>query len=136
VPPAAHQTDGCRESGVRVLIADDHAHVRAGVGRLLAGSDGIRPVGAACNGQEACELATELQPDVVVMDLSMPVLDGVEATRRIVQACPRTRVLLLTALNDRERIGRALAAGAVGCLFKDDEPEALVAAVRSAGAGA
>jgi DNA-binding NarL/FixJ family response regulator len=124
-----------RMATVRVLIADDHAHVRAGVQQLLAGSDGICTVGAARDGEEACVLATALQPDVVVIDLSMPVVDGVEATRRIVRACPRTRVVVLTALNDRERIGRALDAGAVDCLLKDDEPEALVAAVRSAAGG-
>ncbi|HKP17159.1 MAG TPA: response regulator transcription factor [Gaiellaceae bacterium] len=117
---------------VKVLIADDHAQVRAGVRALLADSEGICTVGAACDGQEAWELAAELQPDVVVIDLAMPILDGVEATRRIVRTCPRTRVLVLTAFRDRERIARALAAGATGCLFKDDAPEAIVAAVRSA----
>jgi DNA-binding NarL/FixJ family response regulator len=132
VSPDLHQPGTCRRALVRVLIADDHAQVRAGVRQLLAGSEGIFPVGAACNGEEACALATALQPDVVVMDLSMPVLDGIEATRRIVRACPRTRVVVLTALRDAEQIGRAMAAGAVGCLFKDEEPEALVAAVRSA----
>ena len=130
--PDVHHPESDGRCDVRVLIADDHPHVRAGVRELLAGSEGICAVGAAANGREACELAARLQPDVVVMDLSMPVLDGIEATRRIVRTCPGTRVVVLTALPDRERIGQALAAGAVGCLLKGDEPDALVAAVRSA----
>ena len=103
---------------------------------LLASSDGIRPIGAASNGEQAWELANELRPDVVVMDISMPVLDGIEATQRIVRSCPGTRVVVLTALRDRECIARALAAGAADCLLKDEPPEAIVAAVRSAAAEA
>lgn len=125
----------CRTTAVTVLVVDDHAHVRVGVERLLDGREGFRFVGAAGDGEEACALAAQLRPDVVLMDLSMPVLDGVEATRRIVRSCPATRVVVLTALRDRERIGRALDAGAVGCVLKDVEPEALIAAVRSAAAG-
>jgi len=132
VSPDVHRSGSGRRRIVEVLIADDHAQVRAGVRDLLASSEGIRPVGAASNGEEAWELANELQPDVVVMDISMPVLDGIEATRRIVRSCPRTRVVVLTALRDRERIARALAAGAARCLLKDEPPEAIVAAVRSA----
>jgi DNA-binding NarL/FixJ family response regulator len=132
VSPDVHRFGSGRHRIVEVLIADDHAQVRAGVRELLASSDGIRPIGAASNGEEAWELANELQPDVVVMDISMPVLDGIEATRRIVRSCPRTRVVVLTALRDRERIARAPAAGAARCLLKDEPPEAIVAAVRSA----
>lgn len=122
-------------TAVTVLVVDDHAHVRDGVERLLDGRDGFRLVGAARDGEEACTLATVLRPDVVLMDLCMPVLDGIEATRRIVRTCPATRVVVLTALRDRERIGRAIDAGAVGCLLKDVEPDALLAAVRSAADG-
>jgi DNA-binding NarL/FixJ family response regulator len=122
-------------TAVTVLVVDDHAHIRAGVERLLDGRDEFRFVGAAEDGEKACALAAELRPDVVLMDLSMPVLDGVEATRRIVRSCPATRVVVLTALRDRERIGRAMDAGAVDCVLKDEEPEALIAAVRSAAAG-
>jgi DNA-binding NarL/FixJ family response regulator len=123
-----HATD----SAVTVLVVDDHAHVRDGVERLLDGRDGFLLVGAARDGEEACTLARVLRPDVVLMDLCMPVLDGVEATRRIVRACPATRVVVLTALRDRERIGRAIDAGAVDCLLKDAEPDALLDAVRAA----
>jgi DNA-binding NarL/FixJ family response regulator len=120
---------------IRVLIADDHALVRAGIEQTLYGIEGVELVGSARGGADAVELALERRPDVVLMDLEMPEVDGIEATRRIVDACPGARVVVLTAFSDRPRILRALDAGASGYLLKDAEPEELLAGVRAAAAG-
>jgi len=115
-----------------VLLADDHAMVRAGIERLLSAAPGIEVVGLAANGDEAVALARETRPEVVVMDLSMPVLDGVGATRAILAEIPETKIVVLTSFMDRRRVAEALDAGAVGYVVKDAEPEELVRAVRSA----
>ncbi|WP_028048718.1 response regulator transcription factor [Cellulomonas sp. URHD0024] len=120
---------------VTVLLADDHHLVRSGLAGLVDGAEGLRVVGQAADGAEAVERVAELEPDVVLMDLSMPVLDGVEATRRIVAARPETHVVVLTSFSDQRRVADALAAGAVGYLLKDCDPRDLVAAVRSAAQG-
>ena len=120
---------------VTVLLADDHHLVRSGLAGLVDGADGMRVVGQAANGAEAVSLAAELFPAVVLMDLSMPVLDGVEATRRIVAARSDAHVVVLTSFSDTTRVGEALAAGAVGYLLKDCDPRDLIAAVRSAAQG-
>jgi DNA-binding NarL/FixJ family response regulator len=120
---------------IRVLIADDHALVRAGIEQTLDGIEGLELVGSARGGAHAVELALERRPDVVLMDLEMPEVDGIEATRRIVDSCPGARVVVLTAFSDRPRILRALDAGASGYLLKDAEPEELLAGVRAAAAG-
>jgi DNA-binding NarL/FixJ family response regulator len=120
---------------IRVLIADDHAIVRAGVEQALLGHDDVVLTGAAASGSEAVALALEHRPDVILMDLEMPGMDGIEATGRIVAERAETRVVVLTAFSDRPRVLRALDAGACGYLLKDAEPEDLVAAVRSAAAG-
>lgn len=120
---------------IRVLVADDHGVVRGGLERLLAGERDIELVGAASDGAEAVRLATEHRPDVVLMDLSMPRLDGIEATRRVGEACPTCRVVVLTSFSDRERILQALDAGAVGYLLKDTEPDDLLRGVRAAARG-
>ncbi len=120
---------------IRVLVADDHVMVREGLATVLSADGDIDVVGAAANGAEAIELATALAPDVVVMDLSMPVVDGVAATRGIRDARPTARVLVLTSFTDRDRVRRAIEAGAIGYQLKDAEPADLRAAVRAAHAG-
>jgi DNA-binding NarL/FixJ family response regulator len=120
---------------IRVVLAEDHAVVRAGVEGLLANAEDIEVVGAAADGEEAVALATELGPDVVLIDLSMPRLDGIEATKRILAEKPETRVVVLTAFSDRDRILGALDAGALGYLLKDAVPEELLGAIRAAARG-
>ncbi|HKP17161.1 MAG TPA: response regulator transcription factor [Gaiellaceae bacterium] len=120
---------------IRVLIADDHAVVRSGVEHALAGHADVELAGTAASGPEAVTLAREQEPEVVLMDLEMPGMDGIEATRQIVAERAETRVVVLTAFSDRPRVLRALDAGACGYLLKDAEPEDLVAAVRAAAAG-
>jgi len=120
---------------IRVVVADDHGVVRSGLERLLAAEDDVELVGAAADGEEAVQLAAERTPDVVLMDLSMPRVDGIEATRRVGSACPSCRVVVLTSFSDRERILEALDAGAVGYLLKDAEPEELLRGVRAAARG-
>ena len=120
---------------IRVLLADDHALVRAGLTKLLEGAPDLTVVGTAADGREAIELVATAQPEVVLMDLSMPDIDGIEATRRIVAAHPDVQVVVLTSFSDRDRILAALDAGAVGYLLKDAEPEELLRGVRAAARG-
>jgi DNA-binding NarL/FixJ family response regulator len=121
---------------IRLLLAEDHPVVRVGLERLLAGEQDIEIVGTAENGAVAVELAAEKEVDVVLMDLSMPVLDGIEATRQIVEAHGESlRVVVLTSLSAREEIMAALDAGASGYLLKDAEPQELLAGVRAAARG-
>lgn len=120
---------------IRVLIVDDHAVVRRGLEQLIESADDLECVGAAADGEEAVRLAEERAPDVILMDLSMPVLDGIEATRRIVGARPDTHVVVLTSFDDQRRILDALGAGATGYLLKDAAPDEVLAAVRTAVVG-
>jgi len=120
---------------IRVLIVDDHGVVRAGLEQLISTFDDVEVVAAATGGSEAVEIALAQQPDVVLMDLEMPEVDGVEATRRILAARPATRIVILTSFSDRERILRALDAGAVGYLLKDAEPAELARGIAAAARG-
>ena len=120
---------------IRVLLADDHAVVRSGLTQLLATVEDVEVVGAAADGAEAVELALAERPDVVLMDLSMPVMDGIEAIRRLRVRDPEARIVVLTSFSDRERILDALDAGAIGYLLKDAEPDELIRGVRAAAAG-
>jgi DNA-binding NarL/FixJ family response regulator len=117
---------------IRVLIVDDHAVVRRGLEQLIESAADLELVGSASDGDEAVRLAGERTPDVVLMDLSMPVLDGIEATRRIVAARPEVHVVVLTSFDDQRRILDALGAGATGYLLKDAEPDEVLAAIRTA----
>jgi DNA-binding NarL/FixJ family response regulator len=120
---------------IRVVVADDHRVVRVGLEQLLATFDDIEAVGFAAGGEEAVALCLELEPDVLLLDLSMPDLDGIEVTGRLRQSVPGTRVVVFTSFSDRERIVRALDAGAIGYLLKDAEPEEILAAIRAAARG-
>jgi DNA-binding NarL/FixJ family response regulator len=117
---------------VRILIADDQALIRAGFRMILAAEEGLEVVGEASHGEEAVELARDLSPDVVLMDIRMPEVDGIEATRRILaEAGERpVRVLMLTTFDANEYVYEALRAGASGFLLKDVPPEQLAAGVR------
>jgi DNA-binding NarL/FixJ family response regulator len=120
---------------IRVAIVDDHALVRAGLEELLNGDPGIEVVATASDGAEAAALAERESPDVILMDLSMPGVDGVEATRQVSAAGSPARVVALTSIGDRDRVLAALDAGAVGYLLKDTEPDELRRAVRAAARG-
>jgi DNA-binding NarL/FixJ family response regulator len=120
---------------IRLLIVDDHAVVRAGLEQLAETFERVEVVGSASDGAEAVRLCVQHHPDVVLMDLEMPQVDGIEATRRIAEQSPDTQVVVLTSFSDRERILRALDAGAVGYVLKDAAPDALEAAVRAAARG-
>jgi DNA-binding NarL/FixJ family response regulator len=117
---------------IRVLIADDHAVVRRGLEQLIASAPDLEVAGTAADGDAAVTVAASCGPDVVVMDLSMPGLDGVEATRRIAADQPGLPIVVLTSFDDRRRILDALGAGATGYLLKDTEPDALLAGIRAA----
>lgn len=120
---------------IRVLVVDDHRLVRAGLAALLQADDDIDVVAEASDGAEAVRLAVEVVPDVVLMDLSMPVMDGVAATSSVLAQVPTTAVVVLTSFIDQAQVQQALAAGAVGYLLKDSEPRDVLAGVRAAAAG-
>jgi DNA-binding NarL/FixJ family response regulator len=120
---------------IRVMLAEDHSVVRAGLVQLLEGAQDVEVVGAAADGAEAVEMAEAERPDVILMDLSMPIMDGIEATRRIVASHPGACIVALTSLTDRERILGALDAGALGYLLKDAEPDELFRGIRAAAQG-
>ena len=121
---------------IRVLVADDQSLVRAGFRMLLGGEEDIEVVAEAANGLEAVEKAARFDPTVVLMDIRMPELDGLEASRRILAANPDARVLVLTTFDLDEYVYEALRAGASGFVLKDDPPEQLIGAIRTVAAGA
>ncbi len=120
---------------IRVLVADDQSMVRAGFRMLLSDENDIEVVAEASNGREAVDKAARFDPTVVLMDIRMPELDGLEATRRILAADPEARVLVLTTFDLDEYVYEALRAGASGFVLKDDPPEQLIAAVRTVASG-
>jgi NarL family two-component system response regulator LiaR len=124
-----------RPTPIRVLLADDHAVVRSGLGAFLLAADDLDLVGEAVNGAEAVRRCAELRPDVVLMDLQMPEMDGVEATRAIRQRWPTTQVLILTSFREEERVQAALVAGAIGYLLKNVTADELADAIRAVRAG-
>jgi len=120
---------------IRLLIADDHPLVRDALSGLLAAAEDIEVVGTAADGREAVEVALATSPDVVLMDLEMPELNGMDATRELREAGSDARVVVLTTFSDRDRILGALDAGALGYLLKDAEPEEIIRGVRAAARG-
>jgi DNA-binding NarL/FixJ family response regulator len=120
---------------IRVIVADDQAVVRGGLRMILESQDGIEVAGEATDGREALRLVSALDPDVVLMDIRMPVLDGIEATRRLTDAGARARVLVLTTYGLDEHVYEALKAGAAGFLLKTDSPQQLIEAVRVVAGG-
>jgi DNA-binding NarL/FixJ family response regulator len=120
---------------IRLLLVDDQSLFREGLNTLLSGRTGLEVVGEAGDGKEALDLATAMKPDVVLMDLRMPVLDGVAATRLLRQELPECRVIVLTTFEDDEYVFDALRAGAAGYLLKDVSSDTLVEAIRAAARG-
>ncbi len=115
---------------IRLLIADDHAIVRSGIRALLETVDDIAVIGEAADGQQAVAAVARHQPDVVLMDLEMPVLDGIEAIQQVMARWLETRILVLTSFASDDRVFPAVKAGALGYLLKDSEPDALIQAIR------
>ena len=120
---------------IRVLVVDDHPVVRRGIEDLLASATDIEVVGSTGSGAEAAPLAETLEPHVVLMDIEMPDVDGVEATRRVLAAVSSVAVVILTTFADRQRITSALDAGAAGYLLKDPDPDELIRGIRAAAIG-
>src|SRR5262245_15105742 len=120
---------------IRVLVADDQSMVRAGFRMLLSGEPDIEVVAEAANGREAVEKAARFEPTVVLMDIRMPELDGLEATRQILESSGSARILILTTFDLDEYVYEALRAGASGFVLKDDPPEQLLAAIRTVATG-
>jgi DNA-binding NarL/FixJ family response regulator len=116
---------------ITVVVVDDHRLVRAGLEQLLGLTDDIRVVGSAPDGSSAVPLVAERRPDVVLMDISMPGVDGIQATRALLAHDPAIRVLVLTSVSDQERILESLDAGAMGYLMKDAEPDELFDRIRA-----
>jgi DNA-binding NarL/FixJ family response regulator len=120
---------------ITVMLVDDHQLVRAGLAALLDAADDLDVVAEAADGLEALELARVHLPAVVQMDLSMPIMDGVQATRQLMTELPETYVVVLTSFADRDRVAEALSSGAIGYLLKDCDPHELLSAVRAAAKG-
>ncbi|WP_028062923.1 response regulator [Solirubrobacter soli] len=120
---------------IRVLLIDDHALVRAGLARLIASDPELEVVGDAGDGSTGATLARDLKPDVALVDLAMPGLDGIQTTRRVLNASAATQVVVLTAFSDRAQVLAALDAGACGYLLKDAEPDELLRGIRAAARG-
>ncbi len=120
---------------IRILVVDDHIVVRKGLIAVLETEPGFEIVGEAGNGAEAVQLARQLLPNVVVMDVVMPVMDGIEATRQIKQACPLVNILVLTSFSTNDKVLPSLNAGAIGYLLKDSTPDDLIRALQRVAEG-
>jgi DNA-binding NarL/FixJ family response regulator len=123
--------DGAGRPKIKVLVVDDHLIVRNGLAQLIASSDNVEQVGSVGDGQEAIEAVERLRPDVVLMDLSMPVMDGIEATSAISKRFPEAKIVVLTSFSDQQRVIAALDAGAEGYVLKHADPEQILAAIEA-----
>ncbi len=123
------------QAKIKVMLVDDHAVVRSGLGAFLLASDDLELVGEAGSGEEAVRRCRSLVPDVVLMDLIMPGMDGAEATKIIRQTCPEVQVIVLTSFKEEDLVQRALQAGAIGYLLKNVSSDELAEAIRAAKAG-
>ena len=119
-----------RTTAIRILITDDHAVVREGLQKLISTEPGMEVVGEAADGIEAVQMTCELNPDVILMDMVMPRMGGLEAIRKIKEECPDSRVLVLTSFSDDETVFPAIKAGALGYLLKNTSPDLLLSAIR------
>jgi len=115
---------------IRILITDDHAVVREGLQKLISTEPGMEVIGEAADGVEAVKMACELKPDVILMDMIMPRMGGLEAIRKIKEECPDARILVLTSFSDDETVFPAIKAGALGYLLKNTTPNILLNAIR------
>jgi NarL family two-component system response regulator LiaR len=120
---------------IRLVVVDDHVVVRSGLSAILLAFDDLKLVGEAGNGEEGVRLCRQIQPDVVLMDLVMPGMDGITATKSIRESCPKTQVIALTSFVEDERVQAVLKAGAIGYLMKNVSAQDLVVAIRDAAAG-
>ncbi|MDT0121311.1 response regulator transcription factor [Paenibacillus sp. RRE4] len=120
---------------ITILLADDHVMVRRGLHVFLKTQEDMKVIGEASNGQEALEQAQELEPDIILMDLHMPVMDGIETARRLRNLLPHTRIIVLTSFSDQDHVVPAVRAGVKGYLLKDIEPEDLAVAIRNVHSG-
>jgi DNA-binding NarL/FixJ family response regulator len=140
--PASRQTSSDSGSSdpegkltITVMLVDDHPLVRAGLSALIGSTDDLTVVAEAAGGEEAIQFAGELGPDVILMDLSMPGMNGIEATRRVLERRPESFVVVLTSFHDHAQVAKALSAGAIGYLLKDSDPREVLSAIRSAAQG-
>ena len=117
-------------AAIRILITDDHAIVREGLRTLISTEPGMEVIGEAANGFEAVQMACELKPDVILMDMVMPRMGGLEAIRKIKEECPDSRILVLTSFSDDETVFPAIKAGALGYMLKNTSPDRLLSAIR------
>ena len=124
-----------KKAPIRIMLADDHMLMRMGLSTLIACEDDMKVVGEAHNGRQAVELALALKPDIVIMDLMMPELSGAEATRLIHEACPETRIMVLTSFGTSKEMSDAITNGADGALMKDTAADELIGAIRDIVAG-
>ena len=120
---------------IRILIVDDQELMREGMAAILAVQEGLFVVGQAANGKEACAAVVELKPDLVLMDIRMPVMDGIDATQQIRQDCPATKVILLTTFDEEEYVVRGLALGASGYILKNTPTDQLTQAIKAVHSG-
>jgi DNA-binding NarL/FixJ family response regulator len=124
-----------QQGGVKVIVADDHPLIRMGIRNLFNGMPDIQVIGEAANGQEAIDLVEKLHPDVLILDLQMPIMDGIQALEHLQRCGSKVRILIVSAFNDTQYTSEVLTRGAWGYYLKDEAPTMIVEAVRQAARG-